>query len=222
MKKAEQASGTTKERLLDAAEVAFARGGYTGMSIREVAGAAGCNVASVNYHFGSKDGLLMAMLERRIGPLNKRRLELLEGARKRAAGKPIEVKEIIDIVLRPLAEELLLGGEVDTLFMNVIARSLSDPSALIQKSHQHFFSELKGEISKELLRHFPGISREEAGVRMVVLASCMLGAVIQLPNVLSRLFPDASQVPYAAIVEYLVPFLAAGLQVGTSAGEQSA
>lgn len=210
---------TTKERLLDAAEVAFARGGYAGMSIREVAAGAECNVASANYHFGSKDGLVLAMLERRIRPLNSRRLELLEAARQAAAGATIEVEEIIEIMLRPLAEEVLLGGDREGRFMAMIARSLSDPAEVIQRAHQHFFAELKGEISKELMRHFPDISREEAGVRMVVLASCMLGAMIQLPAVMSRLFADARDLPIEGIIRYLTAFLAQGFQASLNTEE---
>ncbi|MHC4352523.1 MAG: TetR family transcriptional regulator, partial [Planctomycetota bacterium] len=39
-------------RLLDSAEQLFAERGFDGTSIRDLAAAAGCNIASVNYYFG--------------------------------------------------------------------------------------------------------------------------------------------------------------------------
>ena len=68
----------TKERILDVAEHLFADSGFTATSLRDITSAAGVNLASVNYHFGSKEGLLSAVLHRRIGPLNERRLARLD------------------------------------------------------------------------------------------------------------------------------------------------
>ena len=52
------AGEATRQRLLDAAERLFAQSGYASVSVRAVTGKARQNVAAVNYHFGSKDGLL--------------------------------------------------------------------------------------------------------------------------------------------------------------------
>ena len=52
----------TKDKLMDAAEKLFARRGFHGTSLREITGAAGVDLALVNYHFGSKKALLAAVL----------------------------------------------------------------------------------------------------------------------------------------------------------------
>ena len=44
-------------RILDAAERVFAEKGYQGTTVAQVCKAARANVAAVNYHFGSKEGL---------------------------------------------------------------------------------------------------------------------------------------------------------------------
>ena len=70
----------TKARLLDAAEALFARHGYDNTSLRQLTTRAGVNLAGVNYHFGSKEQLALAVLARRVGPVNaerRRRLEAL-------------------------------------------------------------------------------------------------------------------------------------------------
>jgi AcrR family transcriptional regulator len=62
-------STVTRGRLLDAAEALVADDGYAATSQRSIARRAGIHVALVNYHFGSKDMLLEAVVARRAGRL---------------------------------------------------------------------------------------------------------------------------------------------------------
>ena len=55
---------TAKERLLQAAVGLFARKGYSATGLREIVREAGVSVAMVNYHFGSKQALLEAILDK--------------------------------------------------------------------------------------------------------------------------------------------------------------
>lgn len=57
---------STKEALLQAAAPIFARKGYSLARVRDIAASAGTNVAAVNYHFGSKEGLYTSVLRRLI------------------------------------------------------------------------------------------------------------------------------------------------------------
>ncbi|WP_241006209.1 TetR/AcrR family transcriptional regulator, partial [Aeromonas media] len=54
----------TKNRILDAAEVLFAERGFADTSLRLITSEADVNLASVNYHFGSKKELIQAVLDR--------------------------------------------------------------------------------------------------------------------------------------------------------------
>lgn len=53
----------TKDQILRATRVVLRRGGVADLSIRAVAAEAGVNLALVHYHFHSRDGLLLAVLE---------------------------------------------------------------------------------------------------------------------------------------------------------------
>ncbi len=53
----------TRERLLDAARARFSRRGAEATSLRDVARAAGVSLATIHYHFGSKDELYAACLD---------------------------------------------------------------------------------------------------------------------------------------------------------------
>ena len=79
----------TKDRLLDAAERLFADKGYSATSLRDITQKAEVNLAAVNYHFGSKEALLSAALERRFDPVNRKRLELLDAAEAEAGNQPL-------------------------------------------------------------------------------------------------------------------------------------
>ena len=61
----------TKDKILDAAFQRLAREGYARLSVREIARDAGVNHALINYHFRSKDQLVIAVLDE----ANRRLLE---------------------------------------------------------------------------------------------------------------------------------------------------
>lgn len=60
---ADEARGDTKARILDAAFRRLAREGYGALSMREIAKDAGINHALINYHFQTKDQLVIAVLD---------------------------------------------------------------------------------------------------------------------------------------------------------------
>ena len=54
----------TRARILDAAAPVFAEHGFAGASTRTLAAAAGVNIATLAYHFGDKEGLYAAVVDR--------------------------------------------------------------------------------------------------------------------------------------------------------------
>jgi AcrR family transcriptional regulator len=56
----------TREQILDAAEAAFAPAGYRGVRMEELAEAADVSVGSIYGHFGNKDGVYLALVERAL------------------------------------------------------------------------------------------------------------------------------------------------------------
>ncbi len=71
-----------REAILAAAEELFATDGFSAVSVRDIAQAAGANPGSVTYHFKTKDGLLLEIYQRHCVPMNHRRSELLEAAKR--------------------------------------------------------------------------------------------------------------------------------------------
>ncbi len=55
-----------KDHILDVAERVFSELGFDGASTRTISGEAGVNMAMLNYYFGSKEGLFLAVFQRKI------------------------------------------------------------------------------------------------------------------------------------------------------------
>ena len=71
------------------AEELFATRGIDAVSVRDITEAADANTASINYHFGSKRGLIDAIVERRAEALGRRRVELLDELE---GGEPVDAR----------------------------------------------------------------------------------------------------------------------------------
>jgi AcrR family transcriptional regulator len=63
----EEKKAMTRTKLLDAAAIVFARKGFNGASLDDVADEAGLTKGAVYSNFGSKDDLIQTLLEQRLG-----------------------------------------------------------------------------------------------------------------------------------------------------------
>ena len=96
----DQDQAATKAAVFAAAERLFALHGFQNVSVRDITAAAGVNLASVNYRFGSKDALLFEIFRRRTSELNRARARMLHEAADRHGGKP-PVREILEALFAP-------------------------------------------------------------------------------------------------------------------------
>lgn len=87
------------QRILITAEKLFGEHGINGVSMRQIlADADHANKAGVYHHFGSKEGLLLAVFDMRIPLIEKARNERLRDAEQRG---PVGVKELLEALLLP-------------------------------------------------------------------------------------------------------------------------
>lgn len=106
-------SAATRERLLTAAERLLLTERYDEVSVRRICAEAGANAAAVHYHFGSKEALLAALLEDRLGALWADRLT-------EATTAPRAVAEIVDAVLAPFTD--LAADPLGRLHLRLLAQ----------------------------------------------------------------------------------------------------
>ena len=84
-----ESAQATKDLVFETAERLFALHGFQKVSVRDITAEAGVNLASVNYHFGSKDALLFEIFRTRAGELNRERVRLLREAGERPAPREV-------------------------------------------------------------------------------------------------------------------------------------
>ena len=116
----------TKDKILDVAERLFADHGFAATPLRQITAEAGVNLAAVNYHFHSKEALLSAVLERKVQPVNVRRIELLDQALSEAGESRPSLKKVIRAFIQPVFEARGAGIELSN-FSRLMARLASEP-----------------------------------------------------------------------------------------------
>jgi AcrR family transcriptional regulator len=116
-----------RERILEAAEKVFGEHGFTGASLRRIVVEAKVNLATVYYYFGSKNGLMEAVLKRRFGPLRAEQLEILGQKQAAVNGGPLEVEQILEAMLAP---PLRLAVQSSSSF----AKGTEDKKSKVQSS----------------------------------------------------------------------------------------
>lgn len=200
----------TRQRLLDAAEELFAAGGYANTSLRAITAGAKANIAAVNYHFGSKEALMDAVLQRRLLPLNRlrrQRLEEVMGAARDAGQRPA-ARDLVRAFVEPT---LVFRGAGTRSFIALISRALSDPEPTVRTGFLRLITPLIEYFSQCLAEALPHLSGPELFWRFHFL----MGALAHVMHGLDKedLFP-AEMMPAdpSALVDMLVNFLVAGME----------
>jgi len=196
-------SGSTKERILGAAEVLFAQRGFDGASLRQLTTAAGVNLAAVNYHFGSKDKLVEQVFRRRLDTLNAQRLAALERARD--SGK---LEDVLDAFIRPALE---LSHEASgSLFMRVLARAFAEHDDSLRQFLSENYGHVMRQFTAEFARLLPQLSKEELYWRIDLVTGALTHAMSGF-GIIQRKQDVSEGAHREQAIQHLVRFAVAGL-----------
>jgi TetR/AcrR family transcriptional regulator, regulator of cefoperazone and chloramphenicol sensitivity len=116
----------TRERLLQAAVVAFGQRDYDGVSTREIVEAAEANISAISYHFGGKQGLYLATAE-----------YLAEQLYEQMAARLATIHEALESADPPVIADLLcdlLGGFLEVLLKGNLGESA--PGIIFREQHR--------------------------------------------------------------------------------------
>ena len=147
-------SGTC-ERILDAAEELFSARGIDATSLRAVTRKAGVNLAAVHYHFGSKEALIDAVVERRARPVNEGRLAELARAREAAGSQSPSVEAILRAFLLPGVRRTEAIGEGCERLSRLVARVEAQPPELVERLWRKHFGEVSRHFLEALQQSLP-------------------------------------------------------------------
>jgi AcrR family transcriptional regulator len=116
----------TRERLLATAARLFAARGVATVSVRDICREAGANVAAVNYHFGGKHGLYVAVMNAAINTMQA------TTAAAREAGAGLDGRGRLGAFVRTFLHRTVgLGRE--SWIHRLMLRELSDPTPVLER-----------------------------------------------------------------------------------------
>lgn len=92
----------TARRIQKAAEALFAEQGFAETTMRQITSAAEVNLASVNYHFGSKQGLIQAVAEKYLEPFVVQVSHAAKAYAEVHPGHAANLDDLIEILMRTL------------------------------------------------------------------------------------------------------------------------
>ena len=200
-----------REAILCAAEELFSTNGFNAVSVRDIAQAAGANPGSVTYHFKTKDGLLLEIYRRHCGPMNRRRSELLDAA-KRVRDLQDRLEAIVRAYVLPAfssGSDLAGGGARFTRLRAVMS---AEGNEVAGKIIAQTFDDTSHAFIDAIHESLPHISRAEIVWRSHFLLGALYYTLVQPERVsrLSRGEADGSDA--ADAIERLVHATVAALQ----------
>ncbi|MFM7737191.1 MAG: CerR family C-terminal domain-containing protein [Alphaproteobacteria bacterium] len=158
----------TRARLLEAATDLFAERGFHGTGVREIALRAGVNVASANYHFGSKEDLYLEVLRNHFATIRAR---LAERRAKVSADELATLgrDELVDVLRSRVTTIVeIFVGPPPSRHARLMLRELLDPSAALPIAVEEFLRPEVRDSKAILSRLAPGL--DEATVERCVFS----------------------------------------------------
>ena len=191
----------TKSRILDAAERLFAENGYAATSLRRIISDARVNLAAVHYHFGSKQDLLDQVIVRKAGPMNERRLQLLEQFESEAAPAAASVEKIVEAFILPA---LLIDKSPE--FVRLMGRVHAE--GLMPEIARRNFQPTIARFLSALQKALPEQSTEELVWKAHFALGAMARALSGRPDIDSETAGESS----LGIATRLVAFVSSGFK----------
>jgi AcrR family transcriptional regulator len=200
----------TKTRILDAAENLFAANGFGAISLRAIIKEAGVNTASVHYHFGSKEGLIEAVLERRVAPINKIRLDLLETIESRCPTGPLPLRNVVEAFLAPVIHIHRGAVAERRLLSRLLGRAITEPNHNVKESMRTVMGEIFQRFSAAFIRALPDLSPDEVVLRFYFVIGS-LAFTVAGPHASEDATPSIRDHDADHITRSLVDFAVAGM-----------
>jgi AcrR family transcriptional regulator len=151
---------STRERLIEAAVRLFGERGIGTTSLRALTDAAGSNIAAVNYHFGSKEGLLRAVVDQTMRAVNEERrlrLDQLE-----AAPQPAPVADLVRAFVEPGIGLTQTDGSRGSDIARFIGRVMGEPDARVREIFAQQVEPIEGRYLTALRRALPELDASAA------------------------------------------------------------
>lgn len=161
-----------REKILRAAEAAFADRGFTGTSLRQIVERANVTQALVTYYFGTKEALFKEVFLRRGREIATKRLEALR--KLRATGKPLQLDHVVASYIKPAIE--MRRTREGRAFIRLQARMHTEPPRFADRLRREVYDQTAREFHAAIREAAPHLSARTAYWRLVLVIGAYLYA----------------------------------------------
>ena len=205
---AKSAASDTKEQLLDAAEELIAESGYGATTVRGIVQRAGVNIAAVSYHFGSKEELFRAVVERIARPVVDQQLQMLAELEHRS--QAASVSEILTAFFTPPLQLIMQQERCRIVRAQFMGRCRVEPGPIQAIAAGEFAASVTAFLDV-LQQALPHQSREELAWKLDLLIAVLVRVQTEAgqPSCVLK-GNDSADIERA--IDHLVGFMTPGMQ----------
>ena len=203
---------TTQTKILDAAEFLFAERGFAETSLRTITGRAKVNLASVNYHFGSKKSLIQAVFDRFLQDFTQQLSLRLQELEERPATE-LQAEALLAALIEPLLSLNTKRPNAVSIFMRLLGRAYAETQGHLRRYVTERYGHVLVRFTLLFQKGYPELTNDQIFWRL----HYMLGSLIftlagsdALRQISEADFNRSIEVK--DVIQEMVPFLAAGMK----------
>ena len=199
----------TKNRILDAAEVLFAERGFADTSLRLITSEADVNLASVNYHFGSKKELIQAVLDRYLSlfmPVLDARLRVL------MEQEQLTLLQLFESFVEPLMKLSAVRANGPAIFMQLLGRGYIDSQGHLRRFITAHYGPILQRITQAISKANPALSPADLFWRLHFTLGTVVFTMASADALRDIALADfGQQLDVEGLVRNVIPYLASGV-----------
>lgn len=196
----------TKEQILDVAERHFATLGFAGTSLRGIIREAKVNIAAVAYHFGTKEELFNAVVERFAVPVVSEQLRQLKRVKDQQ-----DLEQVLCAFYDPPLKLIKSKGKSGKTLALFLGRMQNEPDPIFSIVDKHF-AHCRNSFLDAFRQCLPGASESDLQWSFEFMLSLIVSFLVRQEYIRKRYADLADWIPEAAS-EKMVRFCLNGLQV---------
>ena len=204
------ANRRVQDRLLNAAEELFCEHGFESANIRDIAAAANCNIAAVNYYFGGKDKLYTEVWRRHLLLMRQTRIASIDKVMSRSEGQP-RLEDLLssyaNAFIKPMVDE-----SRGRRFIKLMAREMVDRHLPQNMFLEEMIIPVMTALQRALVRTCPGLEQQKAQLAILSIVGQLIHTVLAETMFEQTDNPNIPKFDLTEVLNHIVKFSAAGIR----------
>ncbi len=205
---------STKDKILDTAELLFSDLGFDNTSLRSITSKADVNLASVNYHFGSKKELIQAVMERYLGVLMPAiDAQITKLAKERSSSKATssDATKLFEAMVEPILMLDSVRPNGTRTFVQLFAKAYYESQGHVRKFVNVHYGDVLSRFNAALYSIVPHLPKREVFWRWhFTLGACVftMGSSKALTDMAEADYQQKMEM--ADLIRQVIHYVAAG------------